>query len=108
MSSINSLRVMIKDYFLDKKAKALHRKQLASVLSEIKAHYACNHTEDHEWFLNVLKNQEPELNCYEICLGYSYRTRGTLHSLVNIIGIETLPADAVFDSGRPTLPAYFV
>ena len=108
LSSINSLWVMIENYFLDKKAKALHRKQLAPVLSEIKAHYACNHTNDREWFLNDLKTQEPKLNLYDICVSYLYRTRGSLNVLVHSISIDTLLADAVFDSGRPTLPVYLV
>ena len=108
LSFINSLWVMIEDYFLNKKAKALHKKKFASVLSEIRAHYACNHTKDHEWFLNDLKTQEPELNCCTISFGYSYKTRGSVHILPYTIGIETVLADVVFDSGRPILPAYLM
>ena len=103
-----SLLDMIEEYYLDKKAKALHRKRLASVLSEIKAHYACNHTEDHEWFLNDLKTQEPEITCGDILLVYTYRTRGACRGLSYHISMDMLLAHAVFDSGRPTLPAYFV
>ena len=35
---MNSMRDIIEDYLLCRKAKALHRKQLALVHSEIKAH----------------------------------------------------------------------
>ena len=94
---INSLWGMVEDYFLNKKAKALHKKKFASVLSEIRAHYACNHKNDLEWFLNDLKTQEPELHCYTISFGYTYKTRGSLHILPCTIDIQTLLANGVFD-----------
>ena len=99
------MQFMIKDYYLAKKAKALHRKQLASVLSEIKAHYAFNHTEDLEWFLNDLKNhQEPELPGYYIYLNYTYRTRNGLYGTSKGISIDTL----LTDFGRSTILSYLV
>ena len=88
---------MVEDYFLDRKAKALHKKKFASVLSEIRAHYACNHKNDLEWFLNDLKTQEPELNRYNISFGYSYKTRRSLHLLPCTIGIKQMLANGVFD-----------
>ena len=95
--SINSLWGMVEDYFLDKKAKTLHKKQFAPVLSEIKAHYAYNHRDDAEWFLNDFKTQEPKLNPYTLSLGYSYKTRGSLYMTAYTIGIGTLLANGVFD-----------
>ena len=107
------LLVMLKEYYLDKKAKALHRKQFASVLSEIRAHYAFKHINDLEWFLNDLKNQkEPTLFYDSIGVGYSYKTIHHTDHFKNYqyieIPLDTLLADAVSDSGRLTLPAYLV
>ena len=108
MSSMNSMRVIIEDYLLYKKAKALHRKQLAFVLSEIKAHYAYNHPDDHEWFLNDLKNhnhqEEPRLNGYGICVNYTYQMRNALYGISNSISIDTL----LTDFGRSTILSYLV
>ena len=111
---VASLRVMLKEYYLNKKAKALHRKQFASVLSEIRAHYAFKHINDLEWFLNDLKNQESLIFYYDNTIGveYSYQTihqTGHFKNFQHIdIPLDTLLADAVLDSGRLTLPAYLV
>ena len=73
LSFIKLLWGMVEDYYLDRKAKyTLHKKQFAPVLSEIRAHYACHHRDDLEWFLNDLKTQEPELSsCQEEISGTS-------------------------------------
>ena len=97
LSFINLLWGLVEDYYLDRKAKTLHKKQFAPVLSEIRAHYACHHRDDLEWFLNDLKTQEPELHCYTISFGYAYKTRRSLHILPYNIGIRTLLANGVFD-----------
>ena len=108
MSSINSLRDIIEDYSLSRKAKALHRKQLAFVLSEIKAHYVFNHPYvDDEWFLNDLKNHDhenPRLNRYYLCLHYSYKTRNAFHSASKPLSIDKL----LTDFGRSTILSYLV
>ena len=115
MSSMNSMRDIVEDYLLyrkakalHRKAKALHRKQFAFVLSEIKAHYAYNHPDDFEWFLNDLKNHdhqaEPRLNCYDICLNYTYRTRNVLYGMIQNLSIDML----LTDFGRSTILSYLV
>ena len=115
MSSINSMRDIIEDYLLcrkakalHRKAKALHRKQLALVHSEIKAHYAFHHLDDDEWFLNDLKNHdhqsEPRLSCYDIRLHYTYRTRNGLYGTGQCLSIDKL----LTDFGRETILSYLV
>ena len=109
------MRDIIEDYLLcrkakalHRKAKALHRKQLALVHSEIKAHYAYNHSDDFEWFLNDLKNHdhqaEPRLNYYDIRLNYTYRTRNGLYGMSQSLSIDML----LTDFGRSTILSYLV
>ena len=88
---------MVEDYYLDRKAKTLHKKQFAPVLSEIRAHYAYHHRDDLEWFLNDLKTQEPQLYCYYISFGYGYKTGRSCYMLPYTIDIRTLLANGVFD-----------
>ena len=112
---MNSMRDIIEDYLLcrkakalHRKAKALHRKQLALVHSEIKAHYARHHLDDYEWFLNDLKNHnhqaEPRLSYYNICLHYTYRTRNGLYGTGQCLPIDML----LTDFGRETILSYLV
>ena len=102
------MRDIIEDYLLCRKAKALHRKQLALVHSEIKAHYAFHHLDDDEWFLNDLKNHdhqsEPRLSCYDIRLHYTYRTRNCMYSAGQCLNIDKL----LTDFGRETILSYLV
>ena len=80
ISSFYALRDIIEDYTFTRKAKALHKKQFAPVLSDLKAHYVfTNRDIDDEWFLNDLKNHDHQsnlrLNTYRLFLDYSYKTR---------------------------------
>ena len=88
---------MVEDYFLDRKAKALHKKKFASVLSEIRGHYAYHHPDDLEWFLNDLKTQEPQLSHYYISFGYGYKTGRSLYMRPVVIDIKQMLANGVFD-----------
>ena len=94
---LNLLWGLVEDHYLGRKAKALHKEKFASVLSEIRAHYACNHKKDLEWFLNDLKTQEPQISYHEISFGYSYKKGRVLYMLPVFINIKQMLANGFFD-----------
>ena len=94
---LNLLWGLVEDHYLGRKAKTLHKKKFAPVLSEIRAYYAYHHPDDLEWFLNDLKTQEPQIGHYHISFGYGYKKGRGLYMLPVLIDIKQMLANGVFD-----------